>query len=302
LVNSFNLKNKAPDLLALGLHYPDSTAGKEAMQTLMKWDRVDLFKNVITKGSKEDLQALTKTMKPLMYDKKIIAMMEGVIYDTTKDLSTRQAVVRTFAGHGESEGRLLALAKEDKIPANLTEAARSVFQNIWRKDMREEAAKYIGRPSSKDGNSLPDVAVLEGKTGSIDHGKEIFKVQCSTCHLVNNDGTDFGPALSEIGDKLSPQAIYRSILYPDQGISFGYEGYSFKLKDGSEAFGMIASETENEVEIKYINNKQIINKADIVSREQIDNSLMPSNLQAGMTEQDLVDLVEYLKTLKGKGS
>jgi putative heme-binding domain-containing protein len=119
---------------------------------------------------------------------------------------------------------------------------------------------------------------------------------------VNNDGTDFGPALSEIGDKLSPQAIYRSILYPDQGISFGYEGYSFKLKDGSEAFGMIASETENEVEIKYINNKQIINKADIVSREQIDNSLMPSNLQAGMTEQDLVDLVEYLKTLKGKGS
>jgi putative heme-binding domain-containing protein len=65
---------------------------------------------------------------------------------------------------------------------------------------------------------------------------------------------------------------------------------------------MIASETENEVEIKYINNKQIINKADIVSREQIDNSLMPSNLQAAMTEQDLVDLVEYLKTLKGKGS
>jgi putative heme-binding domain-containing protein len=98
------------------------------------------------------------------------------------------------------------------------------------------------------------------------------------------------------------EALYRSILYPDQGISFGYEGYSFKLKDGSEAFGMIASETENEVEIKYINNKQIINKADIVSREQIDNSLMPSNLQAGMTEQDLVDLVEYLKTLKGKGS
>lgn len=301
LVNSFNLKNKAPDLLSLGLHYPDSIAGKEAMQTLMKWDRLDLFEKVIAEGSKEDLQAMTKTMKPLMYDKKIIAMMEEVMYDTTKDVGTRQAVVRSFAGHGESEGRLLTLAKEDKIPANLTEAARSVFQNIWRKDMREEAAKYIGRPSSKDGSSLPDVAVLESKSGNIEHGKEIFNVQCSTCHQVNGEGTDFGPALSEISDKLSTQALYRSILYPDQGISFGYEGYSFRLKDGSEAFGMITSETENEVEIKYINNKQVISKTDIVSREQIDNSLMPSNLQAGMTEQDLVDLVEYLKTLKGSG-
>lgn len=166
--------------------------------------------------------------------------------------------------------------------------------------MREEAAKYIGRPSGKDGTTLPDVAVLEGKSGSIDHGKEIFKTQCGTCHLVNGEGTDFGPGLSEIGDKLSPQALYRSILYPDQGISFGYEGYSFKMKDGSEVFGMIASETEDEIEVKYISNKQIVRKADIVSKEQISNSLMPSNLQAGMSEQDLVDLVEYLKSLKGK--
>ncbi len=165
--------------------------------------------------------------------------------------------------------------------------------------MREEAAKYISLPTTKDGGSVPDVAVLEKKNGNAEHGKEIFRAQCSTCHMVNGEGTDFGPGLSEIGDKLSKQAMYRSILYPDQGVSFGYEGYSIKLKDGSEAFGMIASETESEVEVKYINNKQIVAKADIVSREQISNSLMPSNLQAAMTEQDLVDLVEYLMNLKG---
>ena len=168
--------------------------------------------------------------------------------------------------------------------------------------MREEAAKYIKLPSSKDGNSLPDVSVLESKIGNINHGKEIFATMCSTCHQVNGQGTDFGPGLSEIGDKLSKKAMYRSILYPDQGISFGYEGYSFKLKDGSEPFGMISSETESEIELKYISNKQVINKSDVVSREQISNSLMPSNLQAGMSEQDLVDLVEYLMSLKATSS
>ncbi|HEX5172464.1 MAG TPA: PVC-type heme-binding CxxCH protein [Cyclobacteriaceae bacterium] len=302
LVNSFNLKDKAPNLLALGLNFPDSTSGKEAIQTLMKWNRFDLFEKVLSSSSKEDQRALIKTIQPIMYDQKIVTMMETVVLDSTQDLGIRKAAVHTFGGHGESEGRLLTLAKENKIPENLQDAARDVFQHIWRKDMREEAAKYIKLPSSKDGTTLPDVAVLESKNGSAEHGKEIFKAQCNTCHRVNGEGTDFGPGLSEIGDKLSKQAMYRAILYPDQGISFGYEGYSLKLKDGSEAFGMISSETESEVEVKYINNKQIVNKADIISREQISNSLMPANLQAGLSEQDLVDLVEYLISLKGSNN
>jgi putative membrane-bound dehydrogenase-like protein len=300
LVNSFVLQDKASDLLALGLQFPDSTAGKEAIGTLMKWKRVDLFEQVVASGSKQDQTSLIKTMQPLMYDEQIISLMENVAFDTVRDLGIRQSAIRTFGGHGESEARLLTLAKANQIPADLQDAARDVFQRIWRKDMRVEAAKYIKLPSTKDGTSVPDVAVLEKKTGNVLHGKEIFKAQCSTCHIVNGEGTDFGPGLSEIGDKLSKQAMYRSILYPDQGISFGYEGYSIKLDDGTEAFGMITSETESEVELKYLTNKQIINKADIQSREQISNSLMPSNLQASMTEQDLVDLVEYLMSLKSK--
>jgi putative membrane-bound dehydrogenase-like protein len=298
LVNSFDLQEKAPDLLALGLQVPDSTAGKEAIQTLMKWKRVDLFEAVIASGSKQDQKSLIKTMQQLMYDDKIILLMEGIALDTVRDLGIRQSAIRTFGGHGESEARLLTLAKTNQIPGELQDAARDVFQRIWRKDMREEAAKYIKLPATKDGTSVPDVAVLEKKSGDVNHGKEIFKTQCIACHVVNGEGTDFGPGLSEIGDKLSKQAMYRSILYPDQGISFGYEGYSIKLNDGREVFGMITSETESEVEVKYLVDKTILNKADIQSREQIGSSLMPSNLQALMTEQDLVDLVEYLMSLK----
>jgi len=36
---------------------------------------------------------------------------------------------------------------------------------------------------------------------------------------------------------------------------------------------------------------------DVVSREQMDQSLMPA-MQASMTEQELIDLVEYLTTLQ----
>jgi putative heme-binding domain-containing protein len=115
---------------------------------------------------------------------------------------------------------------------------------------------------------------------------------------VKGGGVSFGPELSEIGDKLPKEALYTSILFPDQGISFGFEGYRFKLNDGSSAFGRIVSETEDKVEVQYMSNQQTVAKENIASRTKLETSLMPSNLQSSMTEEELVDLVEYLSTLK----
>ncbi len=300
MVKAFKLQSKAPDLLALGIHYPDSLAGKEALKVVSEWGKYDMYKQVVAKKNPEELMPLLKGLQAQMYDKKIIAIVQNIALDSSYSLSVRNAAIRSFGGNGESEKALLELAKEKKIPKDLTNAAASVFQNIWRPDMRAEAAKYVPLPSTKGGTSLPDINELASKKGDAIKGKEVFKNICSTCHQVNGDGTNFGPGLSEIGDKLPKNAIYKSILYPDQGISFGYEGYSLKLKDGTEAFGMITSESESEIEIVYMTNKQTVKKIDVVSKTQLGSSLMPSNLQAGMTEEELVDLVEYLNELKKK--
>ena len=70
------------------------------------------------------------------------------------------------------------------------------------------------------------------------------------------------------------------------------------MKDGSQAIGMITSETEDKVEIQYMTTQQTLAKATIASREKQETSMMPSNLQTLMTEKELVDLVEYLQSLK----
>ena len=57
--------------------------------------------------------------------------------------------------------------------------------------MRVEAAKYIKLPSTKDGTSVPDVAILEKKDGNADHGKEIFKkplARTMPAILMSRDG------------------------------------------------------------------------------------------------------------------
>jgi putative membrane-bound dehydrogenase-like protein len=298
LVSSFKIANQAPELLSLTLTYPDSLVGKESAKDLVEWGRTDLLQEVIKSKKKNDLQALIKALRPHMYNPKAIALMEQIMNDSTQDLENRKLAVRAFRGPMQSEDRLLQLAKEKKIPEVLHASAAGVFQTTWRQNLRTEAAQYLKMPGSKEGSPLPNISTLAEKTGDVEKGKLVFDAYCATCHQINGAGTNFGPALSEIGGKLPKEGIYTAILYPDQGISFGFEGYRFTLKDGSEAIGMISSETTDKIELKYMASQQTINKADVVSKVKMENSLMPSNLQSSMSEQELVDLVEYLGGLK----
>jgi putative membrane-bound dehydrogenase-like protein len=298
LVSSYKIENKAPELVRLGLQYPDSVVGRAAVKALLDWGKIDLLVGDLKSKNSGEVQSLIKALWPVMYNKRVIAVMERIVNDTTQTPGNRKLAIRTFGGPWESEDRLLELAKDNKIPKDLHVAAAGVFQTAWRQVLKVEAAKYLSLPGSKEGNPLPAVSVLAEKTGTAEKGREVFNSLCTNCHRVNEEGVNFGPNLSEIGDKLSKEAMYTAILYPDQGISFGFEGYKFKLKNGTEAFGMIVSETEGKVELKYLNTQQTLNKGDIVSRTKLETSLMPANLQASMSEQELVDLVEYLGTLK----
>ena len=109
--------------------------------------------------------------------------------------------------------------------------------------------------------------------------------------------------LRRLGSRFFPRiaAIYKSIITPDDGISFGYEGYTFKLKNGKELVGYVSSKTPTEVDIKIIGGTvEKIPAKDIVSQKPYGHSLMPTGLATSMSQDQLVNLVEFLSGLKKK--
>ena len=154
--------------------------------------------------------------------------------------------------------------------------------------------KMFGAEMDKE---LGDINELTKGVGNVAGGQKVFKMYCTACHQVKGEGVNFGPSLTEIGSKLSKTALYSAIINPSQGISFGYEGYKLKLKDGVEVEGMILSKTENDVNVKQIGstNPTAFKRADIVSMEENEESLMP---KFPLKKQEIVDLVEYLRILK----
>jgi putative heme-binding domain-containing protein len=137
--------------------------------------------------------------------------------------------------------------------------------------------------------------------GNPERGRAVFAGAgtCVKCHVVGGDGKAVGPNLSGIGAKLSRQGMYEAILAPSAAISHNYETYTAILDDGRSVTGLLVSQSPNEVVIKGPDGIDVTLPADEVEelvKQPI--SLMPADLAATLSAQELVDLVAWLETLK----
>ena len=161
-------------------------------------------------------------------------------------ISDRRLAVRSLARLRGGTEWLLRTAREDGLNPDLREVTAASLQTIPWGDLRRQAAELFPAPPAKDDLPLPSLAQLQEKRGDAVHGEQVFRQAgtCAKCHVVKDHGDEVGPNLSEIGDKLSPQAMYESILFPSAGISHNYETYSVILNDGNVVTGIVTSQTD----------------------------------------------------------
>lgn len=300
LVERYQLKDHHQELLQIALNNPDSSIGVQAARIMLTQGGTAVVRNAVNSKQEETatamLTALTRVQTKASMD-----LIASVINDKNRSLAVRQQAVKSLGWGWGGEERLLNVVKEGKLPKELEPTAATVLSGVYRQSIREEAARHLKVADPKEGKPLAPIGNLAKRTGIVEHGSTISAQYCQSCHVVRGQGADFGPALSEIGDKLPKEAIYEAIIHPDAGISFGYEGYTLKMKDGSTVMGIIASETEDEITLKMPGGVSVkYDKSKIESRTKMENSMMPPNLHQGMTEQQLVDLVEYLYSMKAQ--
>jgi putative heme-binding domain-containing protein len=195
---------------------------------------------------------------------------------------------------------LVELAKDRKFPEELKATAAGALAGTLNVNLRAQAGKLFPMPPTKDNRPIPQMTDLLVFNGEVDHGREIFtKATCVTCHKAEGKGVDFGPDLSTIGSKLSKLALYEAILNPSSGIATSYQAFQVITESGKTHTGLIVSETDNHLSLK-VPGGQIIEVArdEVAEKTKLKVSAMPSGLMQLITLDDLIDLVEYLTTLK----
>src|SRR5262249_54573259 len=136
--------------------------------------------------------------------------------------------------------------------------------------------------------------------GRPSEGREVFetgKGACSTCHRVGDVGNLVGPNLSTIGQIRTERDLLESILFPNATIARDYEAHAIELSSGESLVGVIARNLPDALVVHdSTGQERTLPRAQITSTHTLPTSLMPTGLDHLVTEEELLDLVAYLRS------
>lgn len=239
----------------------------------------------------------------LVANQKTIGILKSMMTSTEVSSPAKNAAAKGLGRQKVGQQFLLELVASKKLPEACEFTVANILLSSADNSIKTSASKFMKLPATAGSQPLAPITELVGRKGNIQNGMVVFAKQgtCANCHKVSGQGKEVGPDLTEIGSKLSRQAMYESILNPSLAVSHNYETYLIETIDGLSFSGVMTSETDDKITIRTAEavTKEII-KEDIEGMKKSKKSLMPNDLQKNFSESDLVDLVEYLMTLKKK--
>jgi len=153
-------------------------------------------------------------------------------------------------------------------------------------------------------------AILESYRSAAAHagdaaaGRRVFQSKeaaCTTCHAISGKQQLAGPSLAVVGDKYTRDQLIKSVLEPSAGIHPDYASQIVITNDGKSHTGVLRRRTDSEIQL--LDSEGMLLKIpleDIEEQKRSSTSLMPSDLYKTVKQQQFVDLVEYLSTLRQK--
>ncbi len=236
--------------------------------------------------------------------KDALDVMSGIVLAKGADADIRRTAYEGLAGSRSGTQWLLSIKERGGLPEELTAPVGRLLRNSPFQGERNKAMVLFPAPGKLDPKKLPPIIDLMKRIGNPINGKALMaksltgESQCMKCHMVRGMGGSIGPDLSMIGKKGSKENLYDSLLTPSKAIADQYATWKLDSDDGQSITGLLVGETETTLTVRDANGKDYQFPVKGTDRKKQLTSLMPDNLIATFTEDDLVDVVEYLMTLK----
>lgn len=234
------------------------------------------------------------------------ARMEKLLRDENPP-EVRTEAIRVLARNDEGLTRILDLAEADELPAEVKTVATNLAHRSRNEEILARAENVLPAPKDKADNTLPaNPYAIANRTGDVEKGRAVFLAKdgpkCSNCHSLEPGKELAGPNLQTIGSKYDKRGLLDSILNPSAGISPEYYVYILDTTTHGLVVGVISEETADRVVVRNEFGDEIrLQPGDIMDRRKSNLSMMPEDIVKTMSEEELIDLLEFLSTLKAPG-
>src|SRR5262245_17255398 len=234
------------------------------------------------------------------------AALQRLVTEQDHATPRRHLAVEVLAGTRPGTVWLLNQHEKGELPKELAADAGKLLRNSPFQGERNKAMLLFPAPGKLDLKKLPAPAVLAKRSGDPKRGEKVLaaslkgEAQCLRCHTVRGVGGNIGPDLSMIGKKASKENLFESILLPSKAIADQYVQWKVDTVDMKSVIGLLVAESESSITLRDANGKDhTFATKDLDGPKQKSLvSIMPDNLVAALTEDELIDMVEYLLTLK----
>ena len=210
----------------------------------------------------------------------------------------RNAAIHTFLSSPDRIQSLLDAIDADKIQKASIDFNQSVHLMTQPDEKLRKRARsmFAHNEEEKVNKEYQQALRLKGDGAK---GKAIYAQNCGMCHQVRGTiGVSFGPDLGTV-HSWQPEAIMAHILAPNLSTASGYEFWAVELNNGESVQGIISSETP--AAITLINAGRVektINRQDIKALKMLNISAMPAGLEKNISQQQMADLLAFLRQNK----
>ena len=212
----------------------------------------------------------------------------------------RDAALNTFLVSEDRVRLLLDALEEGKIdPASIGWRRSVRLMNYANEALRNRSRELLAQKEEERQEVVKQYHPALSLAGEIENGKLVYQKNCAVCHQMGGaGGVAFGPDLGTIRNR-RPESIMADILAPNLSIADGHDLWLVELKSGESLQGIIATETPTALTLRnYAGQESTIARQDIESLKALGMSAMPTGLEKGISQQDMADLLAFLK--KGK--
>ncbi len=215
----------------------------------------------------------------------------------------RSAALRVLGRRASGLHAILDMEESLDLPAELRTVAAGIVHASRDAAVRERAAAVLPAPASRNNRSLVRARAIVEAVGDIERGRAVFNrkdgADCAKCHSLEHGEELIGPSLAAIGSKYAKEGLFDSILNPSAGIAPEYYSWALDTTTYGLVTGILAEDSGERVVVRTETGDEIrLEPSEILERRQSRLSIMPEDLVNAMTEQELIDLLEFLATLR----
>jgi putative membrane-bound dehydrogenase-like protein len=217
---------------------------------------------------------------------------------------TRAAGIRMLLSRPRSTAALLDAVDQGTLQlAELSLDQKQALAAHPDANVRRRARQILSRggalPNPDRQKILAQLLPITKETGDPAAGKEVFKKQCSKCHVHSGEGTRIGPDLT--GMAVHPKAeLLTHIIDPSRDVEGNFRVYTVVTNDGRVFNGLLASESKTAIELfDAEGKKKVVLREDIEELIASSKSLMPEGFEKQVKRHDITNLLEFL-TQRGK--